>query len=178
MSTRLARRDPLSPAALDALCLPSPFLALDLDAVERAYGRIRRALPRVALHYAVKCNPEPALLARLHALGAGFEIASLTELKLLAALGVDPDRVLSSNPVKAPAQIAGAHALGLDRFAADSRCELEKLAAHAPGARVYVRLDASDASCRVPLDGKFGIDPRPRSSCSSRRERSGSCRTG
>ena len=41
--------DPLSPAALDALFLPSPFLALDLDAVERAYGRVRRALPRVAL---------------------------------------------------------------------------------------------------------------------------------
>jgi ornithine decarboxylase len=151
--------DPLGPAALDALRLPSPFLALDLDAVSRAYTRMRRALPQIALHYAVKCNPEPALLARLHALGAGFEIASLTELKLLAALGVDPAEVLSSNPVKAPAQIAGAHALGLDRFAADSRCELEKLAAHAPGARVYVRLDASDATCRVPLAGKFGIDP-------------------
>ena len=120
---------------------------------------MRRALLGVGLHYAVKCNPEPALLAYLHALGAGFEIASLTELKLLAALGIDPARVLFSNPVKAPAQIAGAHALGVDRFAADSRCELEKLAAHAPGARVYVRLDASDPSCRVPLAGKFGIDP-------------------
>jgi ornithine decarboxylase len=159
MSALLPVHRPLDPDALEALRLPSPFLALDLDVVERAYAGVRRALPRVGLHYAVKCNPEPALLARLHALGAGFEVASLAELRLLAALGIDAREVLYSNPVKAPAQIAGAFALGVERFAADSRCELEKLAAHAPGARVYVRLDASDSSSRVPLAGKFGVDP-------------------
>ncbi|MDX6568322.1 MAG: ornithine decarboxylase [Gaiellales bacterium] len=151
---------PLDPAALDALRLPSPFLALDLDAVERAFAGVRRALSGIGVHYAVKCNPEPALLARLHALGAGFEIASLAELRLLVALGVDARGVLYSNPVKAPSQIAAAFALGVERFAADSRCELEKLAAHAPGARVYVRLDASDPTSRVPLAGKFGVDPK------------------
>jgi ornithine decarboxylase len=150
--------DPLSPEALDPLRLPSPFLALDLDAVERAYVAVRRALPQVAVHYAVKCNPEPALLAHLHALGAGFEVASLAELRMLAALGIDTRGVLYSNPVKPPAHVAGAVALGLDRFAIDSRCELEKLAADAPGARVYVRLDASDPTSRVPLAGKFGVD--------------------
>jgi ornithine decarboxylase len=154
-----AAQAPLSPAALDSLFLPSPFLALDLDAVERAYARMRRALPGIGLHYAVKCNPEPALLERLHASGAGFEAASLSELELLDELRIDAGAVLCSNPVKAPAQIDGAFALGIDRFAADSRCEIEKLAAHAPGARVYVRLDASDPTCRVPLSGKFGIDP-------------------
>jgi ornithine decarboxylase len=152
-------RDPLGPDALDGLRLPSPFLALDLDAVERAYGALRRALPQVGVHYAVKCNPEPALLARLHALGAGFEVASLAELRMLAALGVHAGGVLYSNPVKPPAHIAGAAALGLDRFAVDSRCELEKLVADAPGTRVYVRLDASDPTSRVPLAGKFGVDP-------------------
>jgi ornithine decarboxylase len=150
---------PLSPQALDALRLEAPFLALDLDVVARAYAAVCRALPQIPLHYAVKCNPEPALLARLHALGAGFEVASLAELKVLAALGVDPRGVLYSNPVKPPAHIAGAHALGLDRFAADSRCELEKLADGAPGSRVYVRLDAADPASRVPLAGKFGVDP-------------------
>jgi ornithine decarboxylase len=152
-------RSPLDPSALDALALPSPFLALDLDAVGRAYTGLRRALPGIAVHYAVKCNPEPALLARLHALGSSFEVASLAEVRLLTALGIDPRGVLYSNPVKAPSQIAGAFALGVERFAADSHCELEKLAANAPGARVYIRLDASDAASRVPLAGKFGIDP-------------------
>jgi ornithine decarboxylase len=150
---------PLAPDALDELGLDSPFLALDLDAVGRAYTVACRALPQIPLHYAVKCNPEPALLAQLHALGAGFEVASLAELRVLAALGVDPRDVLYSNPVKPPAHIAGAHGLGLTRFAADSRCELAKLAADAPGARVYIRIDASDPASRVPLAGKFGVDP-------------------
>jgi ornithine decarboxylase len=150
---------PLSPEALDALAFGSPFLAIDLDVVAQAYAAIRRALPQVTVHYAVKCNPEPAILARLDALGSGFEVASLAELKLLAALGVDVRDVLYSNPVKPSEHIAGAWRLGVERFAADSRCELEKLAVHAPGARVYVRLDASDPTSRVPLAGKFGIDP-------------------
>jgi ornithine decarboxylase len=149
---------PLSPAALDALPHAAPFLALDLEVVERAYLGLRHALPQIGLHYAVKCNPKPALLARLHALGAGFEVASLSELELLVALGVDARRVLYSNPVKPSAHIAGAWRLGLHRFAVDSSCELEKLAAHAPGARVYVRLEAPDATSRVPLAGKFGVD--------------------
>ena len=149
---------PLRPAALDALPYAAPYLALDLDAVERAYLGLHRALPEVALHYAVKCNPEPALLGHLHALGAGFEVASLAELELLVALGVDARRVLFSNPVKPSAHVAGAWQLGLHRFAVDSSCELEKLAVHAPGARVYVRLEAPDATSRVPLAGKFGVD--------------------
>jgi len=150
--------DALAPEALDALPYATPFLFLDLGLVDDAYARLRRALPAVALHYAVKCNSEPALLARLHALGAAFEIASLPELDSLAALGVDPRRVLYSSPVKPAAHIEGARLLGVGRFAADSRDELEKLATHAPGAAVYVRLDAQDVTCRVPLAGKFGVD--------------------
>jgi ornithine decarboxylase len=152
-------QDPLCPEALDALEFGSPFLAIDLEVVARAYAAIRRALPQVKVHYAVKCNPEPAILARLDGLGSGFEIASLAELRLLAALGIDVRDVLYSNPVKPSEHIAGAARLGVERFAADSRCELEKLAVHAPGTRVYVRLDASDPTSRVPLAGKFGVDP-------------------
>ena len=98
----------------------SPFLAIDLDVVAQAYAAIRQALPQVTVHYAVKCNPEPAILARLDALGSGFEIASLAELRLLAALGVDVRDVLYSNPVKPSEHIAGAWRLGVERFAADS----------------------------------------------------------
>jgi ornithine decarboxylase len=148
----------LAPEALDALVFPAPFLALDLEVVEQAYAALRRALPQADVHYAVKCNPEPAVIGCLHELGAGFEVASATEVKLLASLGVPGRALLYSNPVKPSCQIAAAWRHGVDRFAVDSRGELEKLAAHAPGARVYVRLDAADPSCRVPLAGKFGID--------------------
>jgi ornithine decarboxylase len=137
---------------------PTPFLVLDLDVAARAYEDVRRALPGIDVHYAVKCNPEPALLARLHALGCGFEFASLAELELLRSLGVDPAALLSSNPVRPPSHVAGSHAAGVQRFAVDSAGELRKLAEHAPGAQVYVRLAVEDPTSRLPLAGKFGVD--------------------
>ena len=44
------------------------------------------------------------------------------------------------------------------RFAFDGVCELRKLAEHAPGAAVYVRLGTSGAGSKVPSEGKFGVD--------------------
>ena len=137
----------------------TPYLSLDLRAVDAAYDRLVAALPGVRFHYAVKANPHPAVLRRLRDRGCRFEIASLAELRLLRRLGVDARDVLYSNPVKPPGHVAGAFAAGVDRFAADSVWELRKLAATAPGSRVYVRLDVPDPSSVVPLEGKFGVDP-------------------
>ena len=167
----------LGQSTLQRMTGPTPFLALDLDVAAGAYARLRAALPGVDLHYAVKCNPEPALLRHLHELGAGFEIASLAELDLLESLGVDAAEVLSSNPVKPPAHIAGSHAAGVQCFAADSLAELEKLAAHAPGSRIYVRMAVDDPTSRVPLAGKFGVDARPPATSCCARRRSGWRRT-
>ena len=113
-------------------------------------------MPAVGVHYAVKCNPEPALLARLAAEGCGFEIASTTELRELILLGVDPGELLYSNPVKPIGHIAEAHQDGVRRFAADSYDELAKLERCAPGAEVYLRLDVSNDGSVVPLAGKYG----------------------
>jgi len=131
---------------------------MDLDAVADAYQEITSALTGVAVHYAVKCNPYPPLLARLAALGSGFEIASAPELDRLVAVGVDPRRVLFSNPVKMPRHIAAAHAAGVYQYSFDSAEELAKLAQAAPGASVVVRLAANEVPSDVPSEGKFGVD--------------------
>jgi ornithine decarboxylase len=131
---------------------------MDLDAVDSAYRAFRELLPDVAVHYAMKCNPDPRILGRLHALGCSFEVASYAELTELQSIGVDPAGVLFSNPVKVPRHIRDAHAAGLRRFAFDSPSELDKLAAYAPGAAVYVRLNTSPADSQVPSEGKFGVD--------------------
>jgi diaminopimelate decarboxylase len=52
---------------------------------------------------AVKCNPEPMMLAMLAALGAGFDCASVMELEAAEALGVAQERVIFANPCKKPA---------------------------------------------------------------------------
>lgn len=138
--------------------LAGPELVIDLDRVAAAYRAFTVHLPNVNVHYAMKCNPHPEILALLQALGCGFEIASAAELDDLLAIGADPAQVLSSNPVKPPAHIARQHAAGVWRFAFDSLDELDKLAAAAPGAAVVVRLAAHQIRSGVPSEGKFGVD--------------------
>jgi ornithine decarboxylase len=149
--------DPLTAPAIDRLPWRTPFLLMDLDRVERAYRTLLDALGVDALHYAVKCNPDKRVLTRLHQAGCRFEIASHTELVQLRAIGVQPADVLYSNPVKPVEHIRRAYQAGCWRFAVDGQAELRKLAEHAPGSAVYVRLRTTGAS-GVPSEGKFGVD--------------------
>jgi ornithine decarboxylase len=145
-----------TPDALSIIDVPTPYLVTDLDTVAGRYADFRRALPGVHVHYAMKCNPAPEILSTLAARGAGFEIASLGELRMLQRAGVDPADVLYSNPVKPPAHIAAAYAAGLWRFSFDSPNELAKIAEAAPGSAVYIRLRVDDEASVFPLSRKFG----------------------
>ena len=150
----------LSPARLDRLNHPTPFLVCDGATIERRYEDLTDLLPGVRLFYAVKSNPMPEVVATLARMGAGFEVASIYELETVAAAGVDPADLLFSNTVKPAAHIARAHAAGLNRFAFDSEGELHKLAAAAPGAGVYVRVRVDDEHSVFPLSRKFGTSCR------------------
>src|SRR6185503_515664 len=98
------------------------------------------------------------ILRTLASLGSGFEVASVGELRQLQAIGVDAADVLYSNPIKPVAHIAEAYRAGLWRFSFDSEGELHKLAQHAPGAAVYVRLRVDDSTSLFPLSRKFGAE--------------------
>ena len=131
---------------------------MDLRRVELAFRDLRAALPEAAVHYAMKCNPDRRILRTLASAGASFEIASTQELGELIAVGVEPADVLFSNPVKVPEHVRAAYAAGVWRFAFDSDAEVDKIAAYAPGAAVYVRLATTPAGSEVPSEGKFGVD--------------------
>ena len=131
---------------------------MDLDLVAAAYRAITSGLPGLTVYYAMKCNPHPAVLTRLRDLGCNFEIASAPELDALLGVGVDPARVMYSNPVKPVDHIARAYAAGVRHFAADSPDELVKLCDAAPGSAVLVRLAADRLRSDVPSEGKFGVD--------------------
>jgi ornithine decarboxylase len=106
----------------------------------------------------MKCNSSPEILRTLAGLGGSFEVASLGELKMLQYIGIDAADVLYSNPIKPPAHVAAAYAAGLWRFSFDSSGELNKLAEHAPGSAVYLRLRVDDSNAIFPLSRKFGAD--------------------
>lgn len=142
----------------DAEERPTPYLLLDVGEAVRAYEEIRDALPGIGVHFAVKCQPEPAVLAGLAAAGSRFEVASAQEIGLLRRLGVDGSDMVFSHPVKPVSDIAYAWAHGVPTFAFDSPAELVKLRAAAPGAELVVRLATASGS-EVSLGDKFGVDP-------------------
>ena len=53
-----------------------PELIMDLDVVTDHFRRFSDALPGVAVHFAMKCQPDPPLLRHLLSLGSRFEVAS------------------------------------------------------------------------------------------------------
>ncbi|GIX15746.1 MAG: ornithine decarboxylase [Paracoccaceae bacterium] len=133
-----------------------PTLVIDLEAVAARYRALRAGLGDARIHYAVKANPEPAVVARLLAEGCRFDAASRGEIALCLDLGAAPEAISFGNTVKKPADIAFAHARGVRLFAADAAEELAKIAANAPGAEVYIRLLVEETEADWPLSRKFG----------------------
>lgn len=138
---------------------PTPCLILDLDIVAERYRRLREAIPHVGVYYAVKANPELAVLRVLADLGASFDVASPGEVDLALAAGVRPERISYGNTIKKRSDIAYAYARGVRLFAFDSVGELEKLAVAAPGASVFCRILAAGEGADWPLSRKFGCEP-------------------
>lgn len=133
-----------------------PTLVLDLDQVAAQYKSLKTGLGRARIHYAVKANPAHQVIERLVQLGSGFDAASRAEIELCLSQGARPENISFGNTIKKVRDIAFAYEAGVRLFAADAEEELEKLAEHAPGAQVYIRVivDASEADW--PLSRKFG----------------------
>ncbi|MBU6449769.1 MAG: type III PLP-dependent enzyme [Rhodospirillales bacterium] len=143
-------------ASFLALQPATPCLVLDLDQVAENYGRLRAALPAAAIYYAVKANPAPQILRLLAKAGSCFDAASWPEIESCLASGARPEAISFGNTVKKPSAIAHAHAHGVPLYAFDSAEELEKIAAHAPGAKVYCRIAVNNVGAEWPLSKKFG----------------------
>ena len=136
-----------------------PTLVLDIEKVGANYLALKEGLGDAHIHYAVKANPERDVIAKLVSLGGHFDAASRGEIELCLGLGARPETISFGNTIKRASDIAFAHAAGLTLFAADAEEELEKLAEHAPGAQVYIRLIVENSEADWPLSRKFGCRP-------------------
>jgi ornithine decarboxylase len=134
----------------------TPCLVLDVDRVERNFRALRDALPLARIYYAVKANPAAPVLERLVTLGSSFDAASAEEIQACLDAGASPARVSYGNTIKKVSAIRRAYAAGVTLFAFDSDEELDKIAAHAPGSRVYCRILVENAGADWPLSRKFG----------------------
>lgn len=127
----------------------------------RAFDGVGEAAGRGAdVLYAVKCNPEPAVLRALWAGGVRhFDVASPGEIRLIRQMF--PAAVLHyMHPVKGRQAIRAAYEqYGVRDFVLDSREELEKIleeTGNAADLGLVVRLALPKGNAVYDLSGKFG----------------------
>jgi len=117
----------------------TPLFAYDAGLIRGRIADLRAAMPPgLDIHYAMKANPFPPLLALMAGLVDGFDIASAGELALARGAGVDGGRISFAGPGKTDAELAAA----LD-------------------ARVTINLESEGEAARVlALAERHGIRPR------------------
>lgn len=136
-----------------------PTVVLDLDIVEENYNKLKLGICPGYIHYAVKANPQQEILQRLVTLGSRFDAASMGEIVLCIEAGASPEHISFGNTVKRIEDIKYAYMCGIRLFAVDSVEEIIKVATHAPGADVFVRILVTDSQAEWPLSRKFGCHP-------------------
>ena len=145
----------------------TPLFIYSADHVRMRVGQLRKAMPsRLALHYAVKANPFPPLLALMDGLVDGFDIASGGELDILRGAGIAPARVSFAGPGKRDAELEAAIQAGVtinlesEREAARAAAIGDRLGI-APRLAVRVNPDFDLKGSGMKMGGgakQFGVD--------------------
>jgi diaminopimelate decarboxylase len=139
----------------------TPLYVTDLEAASAAARAWSDALPGALVAYAVKANPDPALLRRLADDGIGFEVVGPVELALALRAGARPDRIVVNGVGQTDPDLRDALASGA-LVNAESLGALDALLASAPG-RIGIRVNpALDAETHPHLatgsaGAKFGM---------------------
>ncbi len=146
----------------------TPLFIMDHDELRHNYATFKHYLPRVQAYYAVKANPDPAIVKTLFDAGASFDVASLPEFMVVHDMIKDfPeqkrqqwiwDKIIYANPIKAEETLQE-----LDRYKPlvtfDNREEIIKIRQFAPHSGLALRLRVPNTGAMVELSSKFGAGP-------------------
>ena len=143
---------------LDKENIETPSLLIDSTRVKEKVSLIGRHIKNSKVFYAVKANPDIKILKFLNDLKMGFEISSEGELGILSSLHVEPERIISSNPIKSLKFLKLAASYGINYFSYDSADEVDKLSEYVPHCNVYIRLSVPNEGSEWPLSKKFGVE--------------------
>lgn len=123
----------------------TPFYAYDRRLLDARVAELRSALPaELELHFAMKANPMPALVAHMARLVDGIDVASANEMKVALDAGMAAKDISFAGPGKRPEELAQAVAAGV-LLNVESPRELSQIAAQSqrlglPG-RVAIRVN-------------------------------------
>jgi len=132
------------------------FYIVDLGAIVRKYEEWTTHLPRVKPFYAIKCNPNTAIIKLLASLGANFDCASKAEIQQILGCGVEPSRIIYANPCKMKSHIDYAKISNVDMMTFDNSHELIKIAEVYPNAKLLLRIITDDSQSVCRFSTKFG----------------------
>jgi ornithine decarboxylase len=153
--------DPFEPQHIRRLVqeFGSPLLIVDCARVRVQYRKLRRALPHVAMHYALKPLPLAAVVRTIIAEGGGLDLATSGEIALAASLGVDPARCIDTHPIKRERDIRNALEYGVRTFVADNPDEVRKFRPYGERVTLLLRVSFRSPGAVCDLSRKFGCDP-------------------
>ncbi len=146
----------------------TPLFVVDHDEIRRSYRAFREHLPRVQAYFAVKANPDPAIVRTLFQEGGSFDVASMPEFMIVYEnIRNMParerqewiwDKIIYANPTKTPQTLAE-----LDQYKPlvtfDNDDEIQKIREFAPHAGLALRLRVPNTGAMVELSSKFGASP-------------------
>ncbi len=146
----------------------TPLFVVDHREIRRNYAMFRKFLPRVQAYYAVKANPDPAIVKTLFDAGASFDVASMPEFNIVhenikgwpdkKRQDFIWDKIVYANPVKDNRTLAD-----LDPYKPlvtyDNLAEVGKIKKFAPHAGLVLRVNVPNTGSMVELSSKFGASP-------------------
>ena len=160
----------ISPKQLQKLAARhgTPLFVVDHDEIRRNYVEFKKHLPRVQAYYAVKAEPDPAIVKTLYDAGASFDVASMPEflivhenIKRLPKKQRQDwiwDKIIYANPIKATETLEE-----LDAYKPlvtyDNAEEIRKIKKYAPHAGLALRIKVPNTGAMVELSSKFGAAP-------------------
>ncbi len=146
------------PMFLETLTYKTPFFLFSEKKIINNFNQFKKLFPNSSIYYAMKANSEPVILKILSDAGSGFEVASSSELDMLKKIKVPAEKIIYGTSVKSTIHIKECFKYGVKRYACDSLPELEKIAACAPGSKVYIRSVTNDSGSVFKFSSKFGAE--------------------
>ncbi len=145
----------------------TPFYIYDRRVIQEQVAALRSVLPpAMHIHYAVKANPMPEVVAELAGLVDGLDVASASEMQVALNSGMPAAEISFAGPGKRPPEIEAAVAAGIT-LNVESPLELERIVSaskqHGVPARVAIRVnpDFMLKTSGMKMGGgpqQFGID--------------------
>jgi ornithine decarboxylase len=146
----------------------TPLFVVDHDELRRNYVTFKKYLPRIQAYYAVKANPDPAIVKTLFDAGASFDVASMPEFHIVHEYIKDMpdkqrqawiwDKIIYANPIKANETLQELNPYK-PLVTYDNYEEIRKIKKYAPQAGLALRLKVPNTGAMVELSSKFGAAP-------------------